>query len=144
MENDVNVRIKNAQDHPIKTSMIALLGVLAALWAFYRPALIEDLSADFVTKTELQVHMTAANKRFDTIDGKLDTIISKNDLTDAYSIIGGISADIDRHDKLRNDSRAWAETSGILDDRLNKAVEYKDCIVSGRPGCSNIQDQIFQ
>lgn len=154
MENNVNansLNIKNAQDHPIKAGLASLGIVLAALWAFYRPALIEDLSADFVTKAEMSAHeavqvaqAAAINRRFDTVDSKLGTLISKNNLTDAYSIIGGISADIDRHDKVRNNSQAWAETSFILKERLNKAVEYKDCIVGGHDNCSRIQSQIFQ
>lgn len=150
MENDVKVNWTKVIGM-VKTGLVVLAIVFAGLWAIYRPVLVENLSADFVTKAELQTHevgqtaqMTAFGKQLNTMDSKLDTIISKNNLTDAYSIVNGISADIDRHESLKNDSQAWAEQTGILAKRLDKAVEYKDCIVGARLGCKIIQDQIFQ
>ncbi len=155
MENsDMNLPtfgIKTAEGHPIKVSMIAVLGLLAAVWAFYRPALINDLSADFVTTLQMEQHIAqqnlqvaSLNTRLDTIDTKLGSMLAKDARADAYSIIGSVEGDIDRHNKLKSNDPAWAQTNKQLNERLKTAIEYRDCVMADRRNCVLIKEQIWQ
>ncbi len=142
--------IKTAESHPIKISL-AFIGVaLLATWSFYRPYVIEDLSADFTTKIEMRNHVIAqnvqvagTNTRLDGIDTKLETMLAKDMRGEAYTIIANIEGDIERHKKIENNNPAWIETDKQLNARLETAIQYRDCVMKNGFNCLAIKDRIW-
>lgn len=145
------LNIKAMAEHPIKVGMVSLIAMVTVAWSAGRPIVVEDLSAEFVTNAEMQGHISQQvqevsnmNNRLDTIDNKLNTIISKDERGDAYAIIASVEGDIGRHNKVINDTAAWQQTSKQLNDRLKTAILFRDCVMLERRNCEDIKDQIWQ
>lgn len=153
MNEKVSEELKRMQGHPIKTSLIAGVFLISILWSLYRPVLIADLSADFVTKAELtrqteKVTDSLATMQLDRTNDRavLDRLANRFDISAAFQMKRGFQDDMDAHalDKTDNPSTRWAKTQRDLKDRYDLSVQYKNCLLAKRENCDELQKQLWQ
>jgi len=153
MGSDKTVSLKNIQDHPIKTSVGSLLAIVVALWAVYRPFLIEDLSADFVTKAELLAETTAIKDKLITMQKgqdaqqrSLDGLVTQSNVASAFQMERGFQDDLEKHaqDKANPPTRRWLEMQQDLTNKRDLATQYKNCVLLESKNCELLQKQLWQ
>ena len=146
---DISI-LKDIQKHPLKLGG-GFIAIVLLLWPVYQPYVVQLLADDFVTLDRMRTHeimqsteMMGIAAQFIVMNIKLDVIADKDERRDAYDIITGIEGDIDRHQKVKNDSPEWAVTEEKNQTRLTNAIRHKDCIVLKREGCDLIEEEIWR
>jgi len=143
--------------HPISVIFMTLGLSIGSVWAFYRPALIADLSADFFTvalaETVHQEIKDTMNDRMDTLEDKVDdnSIATKSlqtefRLTAAFQLENSIKINLESHQAQLPENRDanWGQDVGRLKRRLVLATDYKECVLYERPNCELLQRQLYQ
>lgn len=127
--------LKTLQSRPIGTSIGALLVIITAGWAAYRPILIRDLSADFVTKTELNVLTTSLNG-----------LAVQVNVAAAFQMERGFQEDLDKHEANRPDpvTSRWVEAERKLTAKRDLAEQYRNCVLKEEKNCGELQKQLWQ
>ena len=153
MNEKVAEEFRRMQGHPIKTSVITGVILVSILWSFYRPALIADLSADFVTKAELTRQTTLVTgkltlMKLDRINDRavLDRLANRFDISAAFQMKRGFQDDLDTHalDKTDSPSNRWLKTQRDLNGRYDLSVQYKNCLLAKKDNCDELQKQLWQ
>jgi len=162
---DTNViNIAGLEKHPVKAIIMALVVGFGSTWAFYRPALIEDLALDFVTTASAQsTHKDIQDQvvqgqevmglRIDRLEGKIDvnsytvkSLQTEFRLTAAFQLEHSIKIDLENHESQSTEQRDsnWSSDVRKLRRRLTLATSYKDCILNESPNCELLQRQLYQ
>lgn len=152
------------EKHPVKSILMALILGFGSIWAFYRPALIADLSLDFVpvavaqsAHEEITEEVALARKvmssRMDTLEGKIDensyavqSLQTEFRLTAAFQLEHSIKMDLEKHENQTVDQRDanWSNDVSKLKRRLSLSTQYKNCILNEDLNCDLLQRQLYQ
>ena len=156
--------ISTFEKHPVKSLAGVLLLGLGGMWAFYRPALVEDLAKDFVPVAQAQVmheeiveELTEARRdmdsRIDSLENKIDGnstavkgLQTEFRLTAAFQLEHSIKTDLEAHENQPIEKRDmnWVEDVRNLKRRLSLATQYKNCVLHEEPNCDLLQRQLYQ
>lgn len=145
--------LREIQNYPIRTSIGAILGIITVIWALYRPVLIEDLSADFVTKAELIKQTDIVTRQLRTLQGDMTStqavlggLVTQVNVTAAFQMERGFQEDLDKHeaDRPRPVTSRWLETERDLIAKRDLANQYKNCVLNERKNCDMLQKQLWQ
>jgi hypothetical protein len=145
------------EKHPIKAVLAAVMVGLGSLWALHRPALVDDLSADFFTvaraEAEHQEIKDTMTVRMDVLENKIDDnstavkgLQTEVRLTAAFQLERSIKYDLEAHKSQSPETRdpTWREDVSRLERQLILATDYKECVLYERPNCDHLQRQLWQ
>jgi len=156
--------IPSIEQHPIKVLLVAVLATIAGAWVIIRPAIVDDLSLDFVTSVSAEQHhdeikdeVMSAQKimgiRIDGLEDKIDTnsdtvksLQTEVRLTAAFQLERSLKMDLESHRNQPESARGDSYSNDVarLERQLGLATDYKTCLLENKPNCDYLQRQLWQ
>lgn len=151
-ETNVIAAFQKFENNPIKTSVLgSILAMLVAGWTFMRPAIIEDLSADFVTKSEATELNSQVTKRLDTLEEELslnkdavNSLAIEVRVSAAFQMERSFKNDLAEHRREKIDDPGWRQAERNLQEKVILAERYRDCLLHNDINCDILQRQLLQ
>lgn len=148
-----SLSVRDIENHPIKVNLVATLALAAALWGFYRPALVEDLKADFVIKAKMQQHTQAMTVQLSSMKTEmtttrraLDGLVTQVAFTNAFQMERAAQADLDKHAEHRPNpaTSRWRETEHKLEAKVLLTAQYSSCVLAEESNCHLLREQLLR
>jgi hypothetical protein len=92
----------------------------------------------YVKKTEFQMAQATSIDNSSKLDGLVLQVASLQ-VQSAVTVVGSFQQEYDRHMRTRDPSAAWEVERDRLKRQLDRAIAYRDCLMTERSACDQLR-----